>query len=139
MKCVLDAGVVIALFVPQPSSDKSIAFVSEALAQAGTDFFAPDCMYYEAAATLRKYDRLGAYHGMADDLQRLHNLPITVTSCKDLMQTAAHISRDHLVSPYDAFYLALSQITDAPLITADERLVNGTHGKGFDVRLVNSL
>ncbi len=139
MNFVLDAGVVVALFVPQPSSDKSIAFVSQVLAQASETFFAPDCIYYEVTATLCKYDRIGAYRDLAEDLQKLYDLPIVTTSCKDLMQAAAMISHDHLVSPYDAFYVALSQIVDAPLITTDERLANGTQGKGFDVRHVSNL
>ena len=139
MNYVLDAGVVVALFVPQPTSDQSITFVSSSLAQADTTFFAPDCIYYEVTATLRKYDRLGVYRGLAEDLQKLHDLPIQATSCKDLMQVAAVISRDHLVSPYDAFYVALSQIAAVPLITADERLANGIRGKGFDVRHVGNL
>jgi predicted nucleic acid-binding protein len=113
--------------------------VSEALAQAGEAFFAPDCIYYEVAATLSKYDRIGAYHGLAEDLQKLFDLPIVATSCKDLMQAAAMISRDHLVSLCDAFYVALSQIVDAPLITTNEGLANGIEGKGFDVRHVSDL
>ena len=49
------------------------------------------------------------------------------------------VSHDHLVSPYNAFYLALSQRDGASLISRDERLVNGTQGKGFDVRHVSGV
>jgi predicted nucleic acid-binding protein len=139
MNYVLDAGIAVALFAPQPFTDHCIAFVGEALAKQNVTFFAPDCIYYEVAAALRKYDRLGAYFGMDEDLQRVYDLPIAITSCNQLMQSAAKISREHLISPYDAFYLALSQRDGIPLVTADERLANGTQGKGFDVRHISHV
>lgn len=146
MKCVLDAGILIALFVPQPSTDESIAFVNDAVAQADADLRAPDCIFYEVAATLRKFEQLGAYREMEADLLQLHSLPIAATSCKDLMLPAMQISRAYVVSPYDAFYLALSQRDGLPLITADVRFVNGVKGKppaaggkGFDVRFVGEI
>jgi predicted nucleic acid-binding protein len=146
MKVVLDAGILVSLFVPQPASDACIAFVNDALglADAGLPpsaggLRAPDCIFYEVAATLRKYERLGAYREMEADLLRLHDLPITATSCKDLMLSASQISRAHVVSPYDAFYLALSQRDGLPLVTVDSRLANGVKGKGYDVRLVGAM
>lgn len=146
MKCVLDAGVLVALFVPETWTDASIAFINEAIAQndaglpsPGGSLYVPDCIFYEVAATLRKFDRLGAYREMEADLLRLHTLPIAAISCRELMLPAMQISRDFVVSPYDAFYLALSQREGLPLVTADARLVNGAKGKGFDVRFVGEL
>jgi len=139
MKCVLDAGVLVALFVPQPTTDECIAFVNDALTQADAELRALDCVFYEVAATLRKFERLGAYHEMDADVLKLYRMPIAAVSCHDLMQVAATISREHVMSPYDAFYVALSQREGLPLITADDRLVNGVNGKGFDVRHVASL
>ncbi|MCS6846534.1 MAG: type II toxin-antitoxin system VapC family toxin [Anaerolineae bacterium] len=136
MICVLDASVLVALCIPQPATDASITFLENFLAQDDAALLAPDCIFYETTATLRKYERQGIYRGLDEDLLSLYNLPITSISCRDLMRAAAAISREHVLSPYDAFYLALAQREDAPLITADERLVNGTKGKGFDVRNV---
>ena len=136
---VLDAGVLVNLFVPQPTSDACIAFINSCNAQPNFACFAPDCIFYEVAAVLRKYERLGHYPTLSEDLQRLYDLPIIAVSCKDLMQTAANISREHLISAYDAFYLALSRHQGSALVTTDLRLVNGTQGKGFDVQFVGNV
>ncbi len=139
MNCVLDASVVVGIFTPQPRSDESIAFIARTMAQEGQKFLAPDCFYYEVAATLRKCEQTGAYTGFVEDLNKFYTMPVVITSCKDLMQDAARISRENLISPYDSFYLALAQRESLPLITADDRLVGGTRGKGFDVRSVADM
>ncbi len=139
MICVLDASVIVALFAPQPATDAAIALLDRALAQDKWGLLAPDCVYYEVTGALRKWERIGVYRGMDEDLFKLYDLPITATSCRELMPAAAAISRQHMLSPYDAFYLALAQHRNAPLITADERLVNGVKGKGFDVRSVMEM
>lgn len=135
MNWVIDASVIVALFAPQPATDASIAFLEEALAR--DTLLAPDCLFYEVTAALRRLERTSAYHSADEDLLKLHDLPITTTPCRALMLLAASISRRHMLSPYDAFYLALAQRANAPLITADERLVNGAKGKGFDARSVS--
>ena len=133
---IVDASVVVGLFVKVPHTNACISFfdkLNDSL------FVAPDAMYFEVASSLRKLERRGLFDEVDMTLAQVVGFKITVTSCKDLMQAAAKISRDHLVSPYDAFYLALSQRDGVPMVTADERLVNGTQGKGFDVRHVSDV
>lgn len=136
MICVLDASVIVALFVPQPATDAAIAFLERAFARYNRSLLAPDCIYYEVTGALRKWERIGGYRSTDEDLLKLYDLPITAISCRELMPAAATISRLYMLSPYDAFYLALAQRQNAPLITADERLINGAKGKGFDARSV---
>jgi predicted nucleic acid-binding protein len=133
---IVDASVIVALFVKVPHSNVCIRFfelMNESL------FVAPDALYFEVASSLRKLERRDLFDDVDNALSQVVDFPIVSVSCKDLMQAAAKISRDHLVSPYDAFYLALSQRDDTPLVTADERLANGTQGKGFDVRHVGRV
>jgi len=133
---VLDASVVVGLYVPQPWSDQALTFL-EAAIRSRARLAAPDALYYETAGALRKYASArgrGAPDATLVDLARLVDLPIETTSCRDLTLEAADISLRHVISTYDAFYLALSARLGVPLVTADERLVGAVAGKGFDVR-----
>lgn len=132
---VVDASVVVGLFVKEPRTEECIKFFDK-LSEADTRFLAPDALYYEVAATLRKLELRGLFDGVDDALAQTFAFGMSITASKDLMQDAAKISRENLVSPYDSFYLALAQREGVPLITADERLVGGTQGKGFDVRSI---
>lgn len=99
MVCVLDATVAVSLFVPQPTTDASIALLERLLMHDGAALLAPDCLFYETTAALRKYERQGVYRSLDEDLLRLYALPIMMVSCRELMQDAAAISRAHLLSP----------------------------------------
>ena len=132
---VVDASVVVGLFVKEPHSTECIKFFDK-LSDADTHFLAPDALYYEVAATLRKLELRGLFDSVDDALTQTFALGMSITASKDLMQDAARISRKNLVSPYDSFYLARARREGLPLITADERLVGGTQGKGFDVRSI---
>jgi predicted nucleic acid-binding protein len=139
VKCVVDASVLVALFVPQPWTEASMALMSDIAASADGALFAPDCIFYETTAALRKYERMDVYNDLDGDLSRLQQMPISTAPSRDLMRLAATISRAYVVSTYDAFYLALGSRERLPLITADARLVNAVKGKGFDVRNVLRL
>jgi predicted nucleic acid-binding protein len=141
LACVLDASVVVGLYVPQPWSDQAMAFV-EAAIRSRARLAAPDALYYETAGALRKYALArgrGAPDATLANLTTLVDLRIETTSCRDLTLEAADISQRHVVSVYDAFYLALSARLGVPLVTADERLVGAVAGKGFDVRHVADI
>lgn len=135
LHCVVDASVAVDLFVPDPLSEKAIALFDVLAADSDSAFFVPDLFYSEVLSALRKYEQaVNDYAELEVDMALLVDFPLRVASCRELLITAAQISRMHMLSTYDSFYLALSQREGAPLITADERLVNGVRGKGFDVR-----
>ena len=95
---IVDASVVVGLFVKVPHTEDCIKFfdrLNDAL------FTAPDAMYFEVASSLKKLEGRGLFDDVDAALNQVAGFQIAVTSCKDLMQVAAKISRDHLVSPYD--------------------------------------
>lgn len=135
---IIDASILVALFVKVPHTNACIDFVGR-LSDPATRFASPDAMYFEVASSLRKLERRGLFDDVDTALTHVAAFAIDAVSSKDLMRTAAHISRGFVVSLCDAFYLALSQHDGLPLITADARLVNGVKGKGFDVRFVGEM
>jgi len=132
---VVDASVAVRLFVPLPFSEKALTLFDQLAAPAPAELHVPDLFYSEVLGALRKHERLAPeYDQLESDLALLVGFPLIVTPCRELALAAARISREHVLSPYDAFYLALSDQIRAPLITLDERLARGVTGKGFDVR-----
>lgn len=139
---VVDASVIVALFVTEPASAAALEFVAQG-AQADVALHAPDALFYESVGALIALERRGL--APADVITRalsfLDDFAVVVTPSRALARDAAQIARTHRVSAHDAFYLALAARVGAPrapapVITADARLVGATLGKGFDVRRI---
>jgi predicted nucleic acid-binding protein len=114
---VVDASVVVDLlarFRPQP--------IEALLWAADTHLAAPELLFVEVLSALRKLDRGGAIPaGRSAELpQQLRALRIR-TYRHDLLLDGVWALRDNL-STYDACYVALARLLDAPLATRDARL-----------------
>ena len=133
-RCVVDAGVAVKLFVAEPLSDEAHALFELLSAGEAAAFYVPDAFYYEVAATLRKYAIAAGYPHLKNDVAKLFGLNVISLPAVDLLIDAVEISTDHVLSTYDALYLALSVRVAAPLITADDWLLRAVHGKPFVVR-----
>jgi predicted nucleic acid-binding protein len=131
---VVDASVVVKLFIADDHTPRARALFAMLLASPPAIFHAPDLLYSEVAGVLRKHALAGYPHARRDTL-RLRDIQFRVTPCRDLVTDAVGISLDRVISSYDAFYVALSRRVSAPLITADERLFRALAGlMGYDVR-----
>ena len=133
--CVIDASVVVRLFIADALSARAIALFDQLGATSSAIFHAPDLVYSETESVLRKRALVSHYPNIRRDMVRLYDFPFEVTSCRDLMIDAATISLARVISSYDAFYVALGARTGAPLVTADEKLVRALTGIApYDVR-----
>jgi predicted nucleic acid-binding protein len=56
----------------------------------------------------------------------------------DLAEDALDIALTNGISSYDAFYVALSNRIEAPLITADDKLVRSLAGKHYKLRSLSA-
>jgi predicted nucleic acid-binding protein len=122
---VLDASVLIKLYVQEDDSRRAVAAVKKA----GT-LLAPDLVWSEAANILWKYVRRGELEAadastMLDDMLRM---PIEITPSGDLVTQAFEIATQTGRTVYDSLYLALAVQTEAVFLTADARLVNALAG-----------
>ena len=133
--CVIDANVALKLFFEQPGSDKADALFARLETDGRARFYVPDFFYAECASVLANYVRQTKYSAKEarQDMAELRDLALHVVPTSDLATDALNLALAQGISGYDAFYLALSQQVNAPLITADEKLVRAVASKSFQV------
>jgi predicted nucleic acid-binding protein len=132
MKLVVDASVAIKWMVEEQDSE-----LADRLLDGGHDFLAPELIVAEVISAAWKKRRLGGIgHAQYDDIVlRMADGPIAYRALRPLAANAAALARelDHPV--YDCFYLALAEAEDAPLVTADRRLVAALGGSALAGRV----
>lgn len=129
---VLDASVLIKLFIEEPGSVEAVAAVESA-----EQLLAPDLLLAESSDILWKRvqrDELDAT--VADELLTdILQMQIQYTPTRDLVEVALRLAIETKRTVYDALYLALAIQADAVLLTADERLVNSLDSAPYAARL----
>lgn len=114
---VVDASVVVDLlarFRPHP--------IEDLLWADDTHLTAPELLEVEVLSALRKLDRSGAIPpGRSAELPQLLRALRIHTYRHDLLLDGIWAMRDNL-SAYDACYVSLARLLDAPLVTRDGRL-----------------
>jgi predicted nucleic acid-binding protein len=118
---VLDASVVAAAFFQEEHEGASRKVLTS-----GHSLIAPDLIHTEVANVIWKRHIRGEIDAgeagrlLADVLA----LPLQLTPCGDLIESALELALRMGRSVYDCLYLALALQTDSVMITADRRLVN---------------
>ncbi len=135
LACVIDANVALKLFFVQPLSNQADALFAHLEADAQARFNVPDFFYAECASAFANYVRLAKYPAASarQDMAELRALSLHVTPTADLATEALELTISHRISGYDAFYVALAIHLNAPLITADDKLVRAMAGK-YDIQ-----
>ena len=127
-RIVIDANVIVKLFVPEPDSalvDEllSPAFIAMESGPASLALFAPDAISYEVLGILVKYVRRGEVD-RADARQHVadfHALALTKVMTGPLLTAAYDLAMRFFITPYDGCYVALAEYYRFPLLTADDR------------------
>lgn len=135
--CVMDASVVIRLFVPGAYMRE----VQEYFAGSPDEVHAPDLLPVECANALWKYIRGGEYRldQAQHDLVDLINLNIHWTPVIDILPRAIEIACTYGTTAYDACYVALSEHVKLPLVTADNKLAGKLAGSTHFVMTLESV
>jgi predicted nucleic acid-binding protein len=121
---VIDASVLVELFVKGDLVDHAL-MLFDAFDDRVRRIYAPDAVYYEVAAALRKHEMRSEYSGFRQDIGLLADLDLRIIAAREVLMPAAEIAYRYRCSVYDAFYLAVAERHGVPLVTADRRLVNG--------------
>jgi predicted nucleic acid-binding protein len=134
MTLVVDASVALKWYQREPDSDAALV-----LLESDERMVAPDLIVAELCNAAWRLIRSGQMrlgqmrilsHGAPRAFARLHDLA-------SLAPRAGAIALSINHPAYDCFYLALSEVEDAPLVTADRRLVAKVAGTPFAARTVH--
>lgn len=125
MNLVIDASVVIKFYVPEILSDKSEEIISR-LAVGNINLLAPDLLYPETGNILWKKQRLGELtHAEVEDIiEALTHVPIRIEESKPIIPLAIAVAINSGITVYDAMYVAVANIYNTRMITADKKLVD---------------
>lgn len=133
--CVVDASVGIKLFLEEDGSERVKQLFAWGFQQSDECLFVPDLFFIECANILwKKVQRAEfPFDSAADSIADLKSLELVATPTSDLITVAFDIACAHRVTAYDACYVALSEIKDVPLITADRKLREALAGSKCNV------
>ena len=90
----------------------------------GERIIAPELLDVEVTAAWRRHEAAGRLDSRRAALARsdLRDLPVERVSHRLLMERCWELRAN--VTVYDAVYVALAELLDAPLVTADRKLAN---------------
>ena len=107
-------------------------------ALSGMQLAAPDLVDWETLSVLRKRWLTGDLNDeeIAESVDALCDLELERYPARPMLSRALELR--HNLSPYDAAYVALAELLDCPLVTADARLVNAP-GSQCEFRFVVTI
>jgi predicted nucleic acid-binding protein len=139
---VLDASVAAKWFLP-PSGEtlsREARDVLRDFADGRLRLAVPDLFWPEFGNVQWKAVRAGriSRHSAEESIQAMEGMGIATAPSRPLLKDAFAIAASFQRSVYDGIYLALAAASGAPLVTADERLVNALAAR-LPVRWLGAL
>lgn len=128
---VVDASIAIKWVLTENDSDRALALL-ERWIQAGAHLLVPPHFFVECSAVLQKRIRRGELNRQdaLDLYMALQDTEFIIHGDPQLGQLALDAAgRYGLSSAYDAHYVALAELYQAEMWTADERMFNSLGGK----------
>jgi predicted nucleic acid-binding protein len=120
---LLDTSVAVKWFIREEDSEKA-ADLRHAHGRAEILLHAPDILLLELTNALR-YSPLVSAEEIPQALQLFPGLGITIIPFDlDALISSVTLSLEHDLAVYDAYFLALAQAMEIPLITADRRMLS---------------
>jgi len=120
---LLDTSVAVKWFVTEEDSERAADF-QQAHLRDDLQLHAPDILLMEMANALRYSGRLSEER-ILEDLETFSALGVEIISFSiDLLNSAVSLSLEHDLAVYDAYFLALAQAMEIPLITADRKMLS---------------
>lgn len=129
---VVDASAAIKWYIPEPLSEQAVTYL-ELLQQGRAVLLSPDLVIAEMGNVLWK--KVGRGELTPEDARLIaatlaDSFPASLIKSRALLPAAMEIAMNCGLTVYDSLYLALAVARDAPLVTADRRMVE-TAGAAF--------
>ncbi len=121
---VVDASAAVGWFVWEPGTERAQR-LRDAAARGNVVLHAPDLWLAECANAIWKKVQLAHALSVEEGAEAVVNLArtgIVLGASADLLPRAYALATTHRCTVYDALYLALAQVLDARLATADAKL-----------------
>ena len=122
---VVDAGVAVKWFIPEPDSDLARQLL-KGYERGDDQLIAPDFFIAECANVFWKRADRGdlTKQEATDNLNDLLSLNLSLSPSSILAPTALLLSQTHRRAVYDCLYLSLALSNKCEFLTADERFYN---------------
>jgi predicted nucleic acid-binding protein len=137
-RTVIDTSFLLKLFLPEEKSDAAHRLWSAWIDDA-VEIAAPTLLIFEAASVVRNkvHRRIIGEDDASEIIERMKRMDLTLVYTDDLLDAAWEVgARLKSAALYDCFYLALADLLDAPLWTADKRLYQSAKGELSAVNLL---
>jgi predicted nucleic acid-binding protein len=120
---LLDTSVAVKWFIFEEDSEKATD-LRQAHGQAELLLHVPDILFMELANALR-YSPLVSAGEIPQALRLFSDMEIiTVPFDMDVLISCVSLSTEHDLAVYDAYFLALAQVLEMPLITAERKMLS---------------
>lgn len=125
---VIDASVLAAAFFNEEHSEEARTYL-----RGGQTLVAPDLLRLEVASIAAKKVWRGeaSVEASLRAIRAIDDFILGTRSSVDLVDRAFDLAQTHRISAYDAAYLALAELEDAPLITLDDKLIQRAREAGL--------
>jgi predicted nucleic acid-binding protein len=132
-KYIIDASVVFKWYYKKDEEDIIQAKIIYALLKTNIYLLlAPELLIYEILNICRLKEEINL-EKISRIIKELNSTLVIVNLEKGLLGKAFEYSRELNISYYDSIYISLSAKYDAPLITADKKLIEACTGTGHKV------
>ena len=122
-EALLDTSVVVKWFVPEEDSEKALS-LRRAQEDRELQLYAPEVLLMELANALLYSSEFSAGE-IIKALETPFELNILLIPFSlDALNLSVTLSMAHNLTVYDSYFLALAQVMEIPLITADQRMLS---------------
>lgn len=128
---VLDASILVEALLMRPAADA----ILERISKPDVTLHAPHLIDIEVAHAVRRLALRGEITAALGGyvMEQLEQFPLERYPHQDLLQGVWTLR--HSLSAYDAAFVTLAEILDAPLLTRDRRLASA-HGHGARIEMI---
>ena len=125
MNVTIDASVLIKFYLPEVLGEEAERLLG-GVERGEVTLWAPDLIYPESGNVLWKKYRLKELNRseVGEIVDSIGTLPMTIGVSKSLLPLAVEIGIAYGITVYDAMYMSMASLYEAPLVTGDRKLVD---------------